>query len=63
MFQEREDAGRQWAMKLKGRPFDNPLVLAIPRGGVPVGAVLARELGADLDIVLSRELRARDSRN
>jgi predicted phosphoribosyltransferase len=34
------------------------VVLAIPRGGVVTGAVLARELGADLDVVLSRKLRA-----
>jgi predicted phosphoribosyltransferase len=34
------------------------LVLAIPRGGVEIGAVLARGLGADLDVVLSRKLRA-----
>ncbi len=33
-------------------------MLAIPRGGVVTGAVLARELGADLDVVLSRKLRA-----
>jgi predicted phosphoribosyltransferase len=32
--------------------------LAIPRGGVVTGAVLAHELGADLDVVLSRKLRA-----
>jgi predicted phosphoribosyltransferase len=36
----------------------DPLVLAIPRGGVVIGAVLAEELGADLDVVLSRKLRA-----
>jgi predicted phosphoribosyltransferase len=34
------------------------VVLAIPRGGVATGAVLARELGADLDVVLARKLRA-----
>ena len=33
-------------------------MLAIPRGGVVIGAVLARELGAELDIVLARKLRA-----
>jgi len=33
-------------------------VLAIPRGGVVTGAVLARELGAELDVVLARKLRA-----
>lgn len=58
MFHDREDAGRQLAKKLKGRPLHNPLVLAIPRGGVVTGAVLAQELGAELDVVLSRKLRA-----
>ncbi|MBD5805397.1 putative phosphoribosyl transferase [Azoarcus sp. Aa7] len=59
MFKDREDAARQLAAKLKGRPLKDPLVLAIPRGGVVTGAVLARELGAELDIVLARKLRAR----
>jgi len=58
MFRNREDAGRQLAGKLKGRQLYNPLVLAIPRGGVILGAVLAQELGAELDVVLSRKLRA-----
>src|SRR5690606_18736667 len=43
---------------LRSRHLRSPLVLAIPRGGVVLGAVLARELGAELDIVLSRKLRA-----
>jgi predicted phosphoribosyltransferase len=58
MFRDREDAALQLAECLKGCPFEDPLVLAIPRGGVVVGAVLARELGADLDVVLTRRLRA-----
>ncbi|NMG46188.1 phosphoribosyltransferase [Aromatoleum toluvorans] len=59
MFKDREDAARQLAARLKGRPLKDPLVLAIPRGGVVTGAVLARELGAELDVVLARKLRAR----
>ncbi len=58
MFRDREDAARQLAVALKGRELHDPLVLAIPRGGVVTGAELARELGADLDVVLSRKLRA-----
>jgi len=58
MFRNREDAARQLAEKLKGRELCDPLVLAIPRGGVVTGAVLAQELGAELDVVLSRKLRA-----
>ena len=44
MFKNREDAARQLAARLMGRGYRNPLVLAIPRGGVVTGAVLAREL-------------------
>jgi predicted phosphoribosyltransferase len=58
MFRNREEAARLLALKLKGRRLREPLVLAIPRGGVVTGAVLADELGADLDVVLSRKLRA-----
>jgi predicted phosphoribosyltransferase len=57
MFRNRKDAGRRLARLLKGRPLHDPLVLAIPRGGVATGAALARQLGADLDVVLSRKLR------
>jgi len=58
MFRNREDAALRLAAKLKGRELHDPLVLAIPRGGVVTGAVVAKELGADLDVVLSRKLRA-----
>ncbi|HWB14614.1 MAG TPA: phosphoribosyltransferase family protein [Pirellulales bacterium] len=58
MFRNRADAGIQLAAKLKGRAFDHPLVLAIPRGGIVTGYVLASELHADLDVVLARKLRA-----
>ena len=58
MFPDREDAARALAARLKDRALADPLVLAIPRGGVVTGAVLARELGAELDVVLSRKLRA-----
>jgi predicted phosphoribosyltransferase len=57
-FRDREDAALQLAAKLKGRPFRDPLVLAVPRGGVVTGAVLARELRAELDVILARKLRA-----
>jgi predicted phosphoribosyltransferase len=58
MFRNREDAALQLAQKLRGRKLQRPLVLAIPRGGVIAGAVLAQELDAELDVVLSRKLRA-----
>lgn len=58
MFRDRQEADQLLAQRFKGRPFRDPLVLAIPRGGVATGAVLASELGAELDVVLSRKLRA-----
>lgn len=60
MFRNREDAGLQLADMLRDMPLHNPVVLGIPRGGVVVAAVLARELGAELDVVLARKLRAPD---
>jgi predicted phosphoribosyltransferase len=56
-FRDRFDAGRQLAAKLEhyaGRP--NLLVLALPRGGVPVGHEVARVLRAPLDLMLVRKL-------
>ena len=58
MFHDREDAAYKLAVGLRDFKLHNPLVLAIPRGGVVTGAVLAHELGAELDVVLSRKLRA-----
>jgi predicted phosphoribosyltransferase len=58
MFHNREDAALRLAKRLQAWRFHDPLVLAIPRGGVVTGAVLARELGAELDVFLARKLRA-----
>lgn len=58
LFTDREDAGRQLAEHLKGRHFTRPLVLAIPRGGIEVALPIAQALDAELDVVLSRKLRA-----
>jgi putative phosphoribosyl transferase len=58
IFQDREEAGWRLAERLKGTLLKDPLVLAIPRGGIEVGLPLARALGAELDVVLSRKLRA-----
>ncbi len=60
MFRDRHDAAHQLAAVLSTQPLRDPLVLAIPRGGVVTGADLAGDLGAELDVVLSRKLRARD---
>ncbi|HZZ79705.1 MAG TPA: alpha/beta fold hydrolase [Gemmataceae bacterium] len=56
-FADRADAGRRLARRLRERTLMNPLVLAIPRGGIVLGEVLADALGAELDVVLARKLR------
>jgi predicted phosphoribosyltransferase len=59
IFRDRTDAGRRLATRLShyvNRP--DVIVLAVPRGGVPVGAEVARALGAPLDIFLVRKLGA-----
>ena len=56
-FVNREDAGCRLAEALQSLPLTKPVVLAIPRGGIEVGAPIARVLGAELDVVLSRKLR------
>jgi predicted phosphoribosyltransferase len=58
MFHDREDAAHKLAAAMRELTLPNPLILAIPRGGVVTGAILARELGGELDVVLSRKLRA-----
>lgn len=57
-FENRVDAGRRLAAKLVGMRLDRPVVLALPRGGVPVAAEVARALGAPLDLVLVRKIGA-----
>ena len=58
MFKSRADAARRLATALATYRGRNPLVLAIPRGAVGMGRVLAEELGGELDVVLVRKLRA-----
>ena len=57
-FDSRIDAARQLARALAHFRGRNPLVLAIPRGAVGMGKVLADELGGELDVVLVRKLRS-----
>src|SRR5438132_7093821 len=57
LFQDRRDAGRQLAEKLADyRDRPDVLVLALPRGGVPVAYEVARALDAPLDVFLVRKL-------
>ena len=55
-FTDRRQAGQRLAAMLLRYKTENPLVLAIPRGGVPVGIEVANSLGAPLDLVLVRKI-------
>lgn len=58
-FSDRTDAGRKLADLLQQfATLDNVVVLALPRGGVPVGAAIAASLNAPLDVFLVRKLGA-----
>jgi putative phosphoribosyl transferase len=56
MWSSREKAGRQLAVRLRHLKKDSPLVLALPRGGVPVAVEIAGALNADFDLLLVRKL-------
>lgn len=58
MFADREDAGRRLAEALSHLAGEDAVVLAIPRGGVEVGAVVARTHGWPLELVIPRKIRA-----
>ncbi len=55
-FTDRDDAGRRLAEALRAYAAEDPVVLGLPRGGVPVAYHAARALGAPLDVVVVRKL-------
>jgi len=55
-FADRADAGRRLGEHLAGLGFRDPVVLGLPRGGVPVAAEVAKALDAPLDVVVVRKL-------
>ena len=57
-FADRAEAGRQLAARVKALHLQDPLVVALPRGGVPVAAEIARELAAPLRLLLVRKIGA-----
>ncbi len=56
MFRDREDAGKKLAKALEGYRNENPLVLAIPRGGGEIGYHVAEGLAAGLAMIVVRKL-------
>lgn len=59
-FTDRHQAGKELAKRLLKFRNSKPVVLALPRGGVPVGFEVATALGAPLDLVLVRKIGAPD---
>jgi putative phosphoribosyl transferase len=58
IFADRAEAGTLLAERVAALGLADPLVLALPRGGVPVGAEIAKRLGAPLDVAFVRKLGA-----
>lgn len=56
MFKDRYDAAAELALKLEKYKGNDGIVLAIPRGGVPIGYVIAKDLGFPLEIILSKKI-------
>jgi putative phosphoribosyl transferase len=55
-FVDREDAGRRLAVELRSYAAERPIILGLPRGGVPVGYEIARALHAPLDVWVVRKV-------
>ena len=58
MFKDRQEAASRLAQALAAHKGSRPLVLAIPRGAVPMARLIVERLGGDYDVVLVRKLRA-----
>lgn len=58
LFADRDDAGARLGGELRGRAWHEPVVVGLPRGGVPVAARVAAALGAPLDVVVVRKVGA-----
>lgn len=57
-FTDRSDAAHRLADVLREKAISSPIVLGIPRGGVVVSTIVARDLGAEHGVVVARKLRA-----
>lgn len=55
-FSDRSEAGRALAARLSAMKIADPVIFALPRGGVPVAAEIARSLNAPLDLLLVRKI-------
>lgn len=62
MFRDREHAGSELAASVVKLGLKQPVVLALPRGGVPIGAAIAEALDAPLDVIIVRKVGAPGNR-
>lgn len=58
LFEDRQDAGVQLAARLMRFADEHPLILALPRGGVPVAFEVAKALDSQLDLLIVRKIGA-----
>jgi predicted phosphoribosyltransferase len=58
VFEDRTTAGERLAETLEGEDIDPDVVLAVPRGGVPVGRAVADRLQVPLDVIVARKIGA-----
>ena len=56
MFRDRADAGRRLGARVRTLTLHRPVVIGLPRGGVPVARAVADALGAPLDVIVVRKL-------
>lgn len=57
LYKDRSEAGEKLGQELKKLNLKNPIVLAIPSGGVPVGRKVAKILGSPLDLIIVRKIQ------
>ncbi|WP_367118673.1 phosphoribosyltransferase family protein [Mesorhizobium sp.] len=58
MFRDRQEAGQKLGVELEKLRLRQPIILALPRGGVPVAAEVAQALKAPLDLIIVRKVGA-----
>lgn len=56
IFKNREEAGLELAQKLIAKRIENPFVLALPRGGLPIGLIISQKLNCPLGVIVARKL-------
>ena len=60
VFHDRRSAGALLGSEVAKLPLEDPIVLGLPRGGVPVAAMVAKAIGAPLDVIVVRKLGVPD---